>query len=495
MAVVLGTSSGFVSVAPTADPNGSNTTIDGSSVVTKHTSPQGAVKITSIGWYRGSGTNAANFEVALYADSAGAAGARLFVDNTNTSTAAGWITTAVDWAISENTAYWLGLQMDAHTGSSTVDTETTGGAGSDVLTSQTTLNDPYGGGAVGQAAGMYAIYALVTFQFAGTPGVGELTLTGQAPTVTVSNNKNVTPDVGALTGSGYAPTWSSEAAGSSFSGTPATGEITLSGYTPTVETPRNISTLTGEISVTGYAPTVQTPVNVTTSTGEITATGYSPTIQTPRNITTDVGALVVTGYAPTVQTPLNITSDTGVITLIGHAPSLGSAIEVTPSLGEITANGYAPTVSALVNLYPATGEITATGYSPTVQTPVNLLPATGDITLTGYEPTISAASGVSVLPSTGQITIEGFSPVIFITENKVVTPGTGELTIQGNVPYFVINFAPVSISKDSSVQSSLSKISTLKIGMSANSIFSDGDYDSNIDQSLTSNSIIQDGNV
>ena len=74
MALVLNTNVGFVDVAPTADPAGSNTTIDGSSVVVKDTSPVGATKITGIGWYRGAGTNSINFEVALYADSAGAAG-------------------------------------------------------------------------------------------------------------------------------------------------------------------------------------------------------------------------------------------------------------------------------------------------------------------------------------------------------------------------------------------------------------------------------------
>lgn len=161
MAVVLGTSAGFVTTAPSADPGGGDTTIDGSSVVVKDTSPAGAYKITQIGWYRGSGTNTANFEIALYSDSAGVADARLFVDATNSSAAGGWITVAVDWAISPSTAYWLGLQMDAHTGSSTVDNATSGGSGTDVRTSQTTLNDPYGGGAVADADGMYAIYALV----------------------------------------------------------------------------------------------------------------------------------------------------------------------------------------------------------------------------------------------------------------------------------------------------------------------------------------------
>lgn len=161
MALALGTNSGFVTSAPSADPNETGTTIDGSSVVTKHTSPANAVKITSIGWYRASGTNAANWEIALYSEVAGVASVRLFADQTNSSTSAGWLTTAVDWTIAPSTAYWLGLQMDAHSGSSSVDAAASLGVGSDVLTAQTALNDPYGGGAVADSDGMYAIYALV----------------------------------------------------------------------------------------------------------------------------------------------------------------------------------------------------------------------------------------------------------------------------------------------------------------------------------------------
>lgn len=164
MALALGTNSGFVSAAPSADPEGADVvTIDGNSVVTKHTSPANAIKITEIGWYRGIGTNGANFEVGLYSDNAGVADVRLHVAATNSSTSGGWITVAVDWSISASTDYWLALQMDAHGGSSVVDGQNTDGAGSDSLTAQTTLNDPYGGGAVTHAAGMYAIYGLVAF--------------------------------------------------------------------------------------------------------------------------------------------------------------------------------------------------------------------------------------------------------------------------------------------------------------------------------------------
>ena len=167
MAVVLGTSSGFVTVAPTGDPAGTAVIIDGSSVVTKDTSPSTAVKIVEIGWYRAAGTNAANWEIALYAESAGVAATRLQVDATNSSTSGGWLAVAVDWAISGNTAYWLGLQMDAHSGSSSVDSAASGGSGSDIIVGTTALNDPFGGGAVADADAMYAIYAL--WQAASTP--------------------------------------------------------------------------------------------------------------------------------------------------------------------------------------------------------------------------------------------------------------------------------------------------------------------------------------
>ena len=135
--------------------------IDGARVVTRDASPANAVKITEIGWYRGSGTDTANFEVGLYSDSAGVANTRLFVDATNSSSSAGWITTAVDWTITPSTAYWLGVQMDAHTGSSNIDAAASGGSGIDRVTSSTTLPDPFGGGAVLDADGMYAVYALV----------------------------------------------------------------------------------------------------------------------------------------------------------------------------------------------------------------------------------------------------------------------------------------------------------------------------------------------
>jgi hypothetical protein len=161
MTLALGTNSGFVTVAPTTDPADASVTIDGSSIVTKHTSPANATLITEVGWYRVAGTDNANWEIGLYSEAAGVADVLLFSDVTNSNSTTGWLTATVSWPITPSTAYWLGVQMDAHTGSSSISSKATGGAGRDIQTSQTALTNPYGGGAVNSAVAMFGVYAVV----------------------------------------------------------------------------------------------------------------------------------------------------------------------------------------------------------------------------------------------------------------------------------------------------------------------------------------------
>lgn len=328
MALALGDNSGFVLVAPTADPAGTNTTIDGSSVVTKDTSPTGATKITQIGWYRGSGTNTANFEVALYSDSVGVAATRLFVDNTNSSASGGWITVAVDWAISANTPYWLSVQMDAHSGSSTIDTATSGGAGTDVLTAQTTLNNPYGGGAVADADGMYAIYALVNTDKIVLPNVGGLALIGFPATVVASANQIINAGLGALLLTSFAPTIDIAEAGIEV--LPGTGESVLSGYSPSIAISDNKIILpnVGVLTVEGFAVVISVTDYqiVNTGTAEFALIGVAPVIQSSdhKTVNSALGELIFSGFSPTVTA------------------SSVDRIEIIPGLGAITVTGFAP---------------------------------------------------------------------------------------------------------------------------------------------------------
>ncbi len=406
MAIVLGTSSGFVIVAPTADPVGSDTTIDGSSVVTKHTAPAGeTITITEIGWYRGAGTNTANFEIALYSESAGVAATRLQVDATNSSAVQGWVITAVSWTITAGTAYWLAVQMDAHSGSSSIDSATTGGVGSDVLTSQTALADPYGGGAVGQAAGMYAIYAKISIVRNIAAGVGALTLTGVAPTVFASNNKNIVVDLGVLTLTGIAPTVTVT---NNTNISADLGVLTMSGFAPTVAVTnnKNISIDVGGLTVSGFSPTVELPKNLNPSTGLLTVTGFEPTVNVSdhKNINPDFGALIITGFAPSVTTTSGIVADTG----------------------QVIITGFAPTINLTTTIFPQTGGLVIQGFAPTVSTPINILPGLGDLILDGFAPVINIGGGEAIVEcETGLLFITGYAPTVTGGNKQILPIGSG----------------------------------------------------------------------
>jgi len=108
MALVIGTNCGFVTTAPTSDPDGDNFWLDGNSLAIKDTSPATAAKIIEIGLYsHDSGSDIPQ--------------TRLNVDNSNAKgTTAGWKTVSVNWTIDANTIYWLAVQLD-DTNSTNVD--------------------------------------------------------------------------------------------------------------------------------------------------------------------------------------------------------------------------------------------------------------------------------------------------------------------------------------------------------------------------------------
>ena len=166
MALVYGTNIGFLTTAPTTDPSGSSTlTVDGASFVLKHTSPSTAGMITEIGWWCDTATSEINFEVGLYAANGtvvpGEAGTLLSVSRTNAKgTTAGWkVVSGLNWSISPDTVYWIGLQV-GNTDTTAIDIEASGGNGFDRKPSQTTLTNPFSSGALQDADGMVAIYAV-----------------------------------------------------------------------------------------------------------------------------------------------------------------------------------------------------------------------------------------------------------------------------------------------------------------------------------------------
>ena len=171
MAVVLGTSAGFVTVAPTDDPSGTGGTISNIALAQKDTTPVSATKITEVGWWCGNETTESNFEVGLYSHDSGnnVPLNRLYVDNTNAKgTGAGWKTVAVNWDIVAETIYWIGVQLDASTPSTVLDYSA--GGTSRGKTAQTELTHPWGAStALAQVKAIYAVVSTRTYsELAGT---------------------------------------------------------------------------------------------------------------------------------------------------------------------------------------------------------------------------------------------------------------------------------------------------------------------------------------
>jgi len=166
MALIIGTNCGFVTLEPSGDPEGStNAIIDYNARATKFTSPAGATKITKVGWYCDNATEEANFEIGIYSADGevvpGEAGTRLYVTSTNAKgTDAGWKSATVDWNISPETDYWIAVYLDNTATGTKINYEASGGSGFDSLYTVSTLPNPFGGGDLGDADGMLAIYAL-----------------------------------------------------------------------------------------------------------------------------------------------------------------------------------------------------------------------------------------------------------------------------------------------------------------------------------------------
>jgi len=179
MALVLGSNSGFVTTAPTADPDAAeneqkNTRTQAFKVV----SPAKASKITELGWYCVTSTSESNFEMGIYShdstlDTPNAVVGSLSQTNAK-GTTAGWKTTTVNIPITPHTTYWIACQLDDSTANSFVGKSGFTDARFATLTSQTTLADPFGT-SEGFTGRLLAFYALVeTSEIQGSSGTREI---------------------------------------------------------------------------------------------------------------------------------------------------------------------------------------------------------------------------------------------------------------------------------------------------------------------------------
>lgn len=164
---------------------------------------------------------------------------------------------------------------------------------------------------------------------------------------------------------------------------PGIGELTVTGFAPTIGLPKTIVTGLGQATLTGFAPKIAK--TIVPALGQLTLSGFAPKI--PTSVVTGFGQAIVTGFAPSVSFfagSANVTPGVGALTATGFSPT--AAKTIVPASGQLTLQGFAPTLPLTV--VPGFGELAVTGYAPTVTVAplgIFITPGTGELTATGYE--------------------------------------------------------------------------------------------------------------
>ena len=164
MAVVVGTNSGFVTTAPTADPSGFDQTAKFKANACKFVAPVGITEITELGWYCGQADTAENTQIGVYSHDSGnnRPGTQLYSSGDFTTTAVGWLRkSGLTIAVTEETTYWLAVQVDNPAGENfiNIDFSVDVAEKRDFKNSQASLPSPWGA-SDNTTGGILAIYAL-----------------------------------------------------------------------------------------------------------------------------------------------------------------------------------------------------------------------------------------------------------------------------------------------------------------------------------------------
>lgn len=254
MALVVGTNAGFVTVAPSVDPGAFNFDFDTRANAFKDTSPATAVKVTEIGVYTGTATEAANIDLAVYTHNAGDDNPEAKIAGGATiakGTTAGWkVASGLNITISSSTVYWIAAQCDNTATGTSLDGVNDAGERADWKTGQTELTDPWGSSSV-QVGRILAIYAV--WEAAGTTTTTTTTSTTTTTTTTTTSTTTTTTSTTTTT-------------------TTTSTTTTTTSTTTTTTTTSTTTTTTSTTTTTTTTSTTTTTTSTTTTTGVSIAT-------------------------------------------------------------------------------------------------------------------------------------------------------------------------------------------------------------------------------
>ena len=161
-------------------------------------------------------------------------------------------------------------------------------------------------------------------------------------------NTTVTPGIGTLTLTAFAPTVT---AGASILVTPGTASLTTTRFTPKVTIDNKVIPGIGALTLTRFTPSVTVGVRVTPGDGTLTLTSFAPTVLAPRLVVPGIATLILTRFTPTVLTPRLVIPGTAGLVLTAFAPTVtggaGGGVLITPGTAALTLTTFAPTITGV----------------------------------------------------------------------------------------------------------------------------------------------------
>jgi len=118
-------------------------------------------------------------------------------------------------------------------------------------------------------------------------------------------------------------------AGGDVSLTPGVGSLTLTGQAPTIQVDLTVAPGLGTLTLTGLAATITASATVAPGAGSLVLTGMAATVAAAHEATPGAGSLILTGFAPSVSaTGADVTVDSGAgsLVLTGYAPSVDNGV-------------------------------------------------------------------------------------------------------------------------------------------------------------------------
>lgn len=164
MAVALGTNSGFVSAAPSADPATTDGQVGAYAIAQKDTSPAGTNKVTALGWYQANaGNSESDYSCGIYSHDAGndRPNALIATQSSGQSVPVNteeWLSyTGLNISLTASTTYWIAATAEDVASDCKTDYSTTGDM--DYKSGGPPLPSPWGSSS-GSLDRVYSIYAL-----------------------------------------------------------------------------------------------------------------------------------------------------------------------------------------------------------------------------------------------------------------------------------------------------------------------------------------------